>query len=253
MLLLCLCRPIRTAADMRTFLEGVIPRTQAAAHRKQRQQQPQQQGAAQTEEGKEGSEDEEWLQEEAENPAADAAAAAGHGTAAPPPCGSRKRKQRAPERVQPWHHRAAAAAGGGGQQARGMDSAKRHKQPQAQAASAQAPPGSATKDLPPVDEAGMSQQLAAAGVSPAAAPAAAPGAGGPSAAATLAERMAMATQRKEQQALKAFETADMDSPDGMLRPLRLLALAGHGGQLLRVSLCSATMWLPLRIEGGVLH
>jgi hypothetical protein len=53
--------------------------------------------------------------------------------------------------------------------------------------------------------------------------------------------MAVATRRKEQQALRAFETADMNSSNSMLRPLRLLALAGHGGQLLRVSLCSATM------------
>ncbi len=52
--------------------------------------------------------------------------------------------------------------------------------------------------------------------------------------AALAARVEAATQRKVAQALAAFEEADLTSSDSMLRPLRLLAIANKGGQLLRV-------------------
>ncbi|KAL4430143.1 hypothetical protein ABPG77_004925 [Micractinium sp. CCAP 211/92] len=51
--------------------------------------------------------------------------------------------------------------------------------------------------------------------------------------AALAARVEAATQRKVAQALVAFEEADLSSADSMLRPLRLLAVANKGGQLLR--------------------
>ncbi|KAL4434169.1 hypothetical protein ABPG75_000610 [Micractinium tetrahymenae] len=51
--------------------------------------------------------------------------------------------------------------------------------------------------------------------------------------AALAARVEAATQRKVAQALAAFEEADLTSADSMLRPLRLLAVANKGGQLLR--------------------
>lgn len=52
--------------------------------------------------------------------------------------------------------------------------------------------------------------------------------------AALAARVEAATQRKVAQALAAFEEADLSSAESMLRPLRLLAVANKGGQLLRV-------------------
>lgn len=49
----------------------------------------------------------------------------------------------------------------------------------------------------------------------------------------LAAHSAQAAQRRVGQALQAFEEAvDTRSPEGMLRPLRLLALVGHGGSIL---------------------
>ena len=51
----------------------------------------------------------------------------------------------------------------------------------------------------------------------------------------IAERAAQAAQRKVEQALAVFASADVQSGDSMLRPLRLLALANLGGATLRVS------------------
>ena len=53
--------------------------------------------------------------------------------------------------------------------------------------------------------------------------------------AAFMQRAADAVQRKVQQALAAFEAADSEAPDSMLPPLRLLAIAGQGGKVLRVS------------------
>lgn len=50
----------------------------------------------------------------------------------------------------------------------------------------------------------------------------------------LAARAVQVAQRRLEQAVQAFEEADTDSPESMLRPLRLLALVGHGGRLLQV-------------------
>ena len=59
-------------------------------------------------------------------------------------------------------------------------------------------------------------------------------AGAVSSSPALAARAAQVAQRRLEQALQAFEEADAGSPEGMLRPLRLLALVGHGGRLLQV-------------------
>lgn len=60
--------------------------------------------------------------------------------------------------------------------------------------------------------------------------------GSGSGAACLAARAAEAKQRRMRQAEEAFQEADMDSAESMLCPLRLLAMVGHGGQLLQVRL-----------------
>lgn len=49
----------------------------------------------------------------------------------------------------------------------------------------------------------------------------------------LAERLEAAAGRKVAQALVAFESADLANPESMLRPLRILAAANKGGQVLK--------------------
>jgi hypothetical protein len=51
----------------------------------------------------------------------------------------------------------------------------------------------------------------------------------------LTELATQVAQRKVQQALEAFAAADTESAESMLRPLKLLAIGGKGGQVLWVS------------------
>lgn len=80
---------------------------------------------------------------------------------------------------------------------------------------AAAPAAAATEDS--MAAAAATVQPAAAGSSP-----------------LLAAHSAQVAQRRVDQALQAFEEAvDARSPEGMLRPLGLLALVGHGGSILQ--------------------
>lgn len=91
---------------------------------------------------------------------------------------------------------------------------------------ATAPAAAATEDSIAAAAAGAAQP-AAVGSSPA-----------------LAAHAAQAAQRRVEQAVRAFEEAgDTASPEAMLRPLRLLALVGHGGALLQVSWPSGCAFL----------
>lgn len=125
----------------------------------------------------------------------------------------------------------AGLAGGGGGEVAGLARLKeedpshaRHGQPDRSPAVQEEPPV-ALEARDAAASGGSGCQLASAGS----------GGGDAAAPPALTDLAARVAQRKVQQALEAFAAADTQSAESMLRPLKLLAIGGKGGEVLRVS------------------